>query len=193
MITELDVVPVFSGVVYSPGWTGWKFYPEEQLFVGQTGGGQNQTYIRSVIVFSLPDLPPGAILLKAFLRLRITRNEPLDVQKHICLREAPRNPHATWSIDEELSMPFVSEHHLSTEIGLDLDFELTAQVDVWRDGGPNNGIVLNQASFSQSLVAFAGAGASGPQPTLKLAYVLPSSRDETVTMWVGPDTAKDSQ
>lgn len=193
MLNELDLQPVSSGVVYSPGGTGWQFFPEDYLFVGSTGPESYPTYVRSLLLFRQPDLPKTAIVLDASISVRIERNEPLDAPKHICLRAAPAHPETTWSIQTEMDMPILAEHHLSTEIGLDLSFNLTGLMECWFSGVPNNGVVLGLGAIAPGLVAFPRTSAYGPAPNLKLIYAIPSNIDEVKKMPVGPDTRADSK
>ena len=188
MVNELNLQPVYSGVVYSPGRTGWRFFPEEYLFVGLTGPDSYLTYVRSVLLFCLPELPKTAIVLDASISVRIDRNEPLDAPKHICLRAAPADPHSSWSEDEEMSMPNLAEHHLSTEIGLDLSFDMTGLMECWFAGVPNNGVVLGLGTLSPGLVAFPRTNATGAEPNLKLVYAVPTGIGEIERLPVAPDT-----
>ena len=193
MLKELDLSPVHAGVVYSPGGLGWRFYPEELLFVGSTGTPEAKTYVRSVLSLALPELEPEAFLLQAYLRLHLAQNEPPGVPKLVCLRETPAGATAPWTIDEELRQPVPAEHRLSSEIGVDLDFDLTGLAGAWLRGAPNNGVLLDFGTQVIGLVAFIGGNSEKPGPVLHLVYALPSTQAPTVSMEIGPDTSRDSR
>lgn len=192
MIYDLDVHPVYSGVVYSPGWEGWQFFPDDHLSVGLLTTNSGEAYVRSVLLFSLPEQPRDTILLQAFVRVHIILNEPLEMEKHICLIEAPGDPRVGWSLEDEMHMPYLAEQQLSSEIGLDLDFNITNLIERWLTGSPNHGIVLHPGRFDHGLVAFPRVEAVGPTPVLKLSYAVPSAKGEAGKLTVTKDQSATS-
>ena len=186
-----DLHPVKAGVVYSPGGSGWVFYPEDQLHVGLTGTEAARTNVRSLFSFDLSRLDPDAVLIRATFRLHLVGNEPPDVRKQICLRESP--PGVTWTVEAELDQPVLALRHLANEIGLDLDFDLTSLVDSWRQGEENRGILLGFATSVLGLVTFGNGRPGEPAPVLRLIHALPMSPETTFSLQVEPDASRESE
>lgn len=192
MSDEQDLAPSLAGVVYSPGGLGWKFFPEERLFVGLTGTEADRTNVRSVLAFDLPGRDKDVFLLRASLRLHLVRNEPPGWPKLICVRETPHGPGIPWTLQEELAQPVPAEHNLSSEIGLDLEFDLTGLAEAWMRGAPNNGILLNFGSTDLGLVAFGNGLPGEPGPVLRLVQARPAKGTSVKSEEIEPDSTWDS-
>ncbi|MGE5527735.1 MAG: hypothetical protein ACM3X6_01150 [Patescibacteria group bacterium] len=180
MIHRLDIRPETSGVVYSPGRKGWVFYPEPRLLVGLTGTQSDQTAVRSVLSFSLPDLDADAFLVRACLHLYLVRNEPGCLSKLICLRETPAGVMTPWTLEQEYGQAALAEVRLTSESEIDLEFPMTGTVMGWRRGAPNNGVLLDFGYRDQGLVGFDNGREQGPR--LMLEYVVPAGDATAVSL-----------
>ncbi len=178
-------------MIYSPGGSGWEFYPEELLFVGITGTIEAMTIVRSYLVFVLPELSREDILTKAVLHLYLVRNEPPETPKILCLREAPGS--GAWSLEEEEAWPIFRVEHFGTPTGMVVDFDLTGQVDSWRQGGPPQGILLGFAERIPGLLAFANPADGPGKPVLSLTCVRRVGDGEIAEMSLDPDGIMESE
>lgn len=185
MVRRLEIRPATAGVVYSPAGSGWQFFPEPTLYVGFTGGQPGQTVVRSVLTFPLPDLADDDLLVRAWLYLRLVYNEPLYPPKLVCLRETPNGAMTPWSLEQEYRQAVVAEHHLTSELEIDLDFPLTAMVTAWRRGAPNNGILLDYGHQTPGLVGFCNGWEYGPR--LRLEYVVPAKDAAVISLEAAAD------
>lgn len=187
----LHLYPDRAGVVYSPGGSGWAFYPEELLFVGFTGTPEAMTIVRSKLAFVLAELPPEAILTRAVLHLDLIRNEPPETPKILCLREAP---HAEpWRREEEEAQLVFREEHFGTPTGIAVDLDLTDRVESWRRGAPNNGILLGLTERVPGLLAFANPTEGPGRPVLSLCWVRQATNGRTVMIDLNPDAVAEAE
>ncbi len=172
MIETSDLRLVKAGVVYSPGGMGWQYYPEERLYVGLTGDAASATHVRTLLQFAQPGLDQEILLIRAFLRLHVIENKPLDAAKFVRLREPPAE--SAWAMSAEAEQPVLVEQRLAGEEGVDLLFDLTGLVDAWRQGAPNRGILLDLGVSPPGLVTFGNHRPDEPGPILRMVHARPA-------------------
>ena len=190
MMQTREVRPDLAGVVYSPGGEGWRFYPEERLFVGRTGTDAYMTNVRTFLRFPRPD-DPDSFLIRATLRLRILANDPPGEPKSVCLREAPGEEH--WTLAAELAKPVWAERRLTTETNQDLDFDLTGLVAGWTRAAMNRGIVLDFGFPTIGLVTFGNGSDREPGPSLRYERIKLASAGRKISLEADPGMTVDSE
>lgn len=190
VLQTCDLSPAKAGVIYSPDGEGWRFYPEDRLYIGTTGTNAAPTYVRSLLRFDPARLDPDAFLLQAQLHLYLVGNEPPGVPKLLCLRQPPAGE--SWTMGAEMAEPPLAEHHLAVETGLVLDSDVTDLMASWRQGAENRGILLQSGLRTLSLVTVGNGRPGEPGPSLRLTYLPPSGRGAGVILEAGPDDSMDS-
>ncbi len=156
------------------------------LYVGPDSPNPSEGIARSLLYFDTSSVPKGSAIVASYLRLHLswdTTSEPITVEAHALTRSFTSG--VTWNrydgtgswttgggdFSKSVAGERVDNH---AEVGEDLRFGFTPQVEQWvRDSSSNHGVLLKAKDETKAgYDAFAQSGNAGwePEPGLEVIY-----------------------